>query len=190
MKLKMTLVLAALAIGLTGCGQVESHSRMLTHPPRVFGEYVTQTAKTVDFTTLTIPVFIPGRRPEYGSYPLKDNVILTNRRNVIDVQITNPFDDVLLGPHVITVTFHDGPEGADLEALVFESGVIGPGRTVKASLATTVSPPQGTYFWSYSVDRVDDWEAALQAYNENRQSAQETEDESGSGGDDEWDEEW
>lgn len=191
MNLKITLLLAALTVMFAGCGHVESHSRMVTHPTKVFGEYVTQMTRTVDFTELEIPVTIPGRRPEHGSYPLKHNVILANRRNVIDIHINNPFDDVALAPHVVSVTFHDGPEGIDLETLTFESGVIGPGETVKASLSASIPPPQGTYYWSYSLDRVDDWEEALQAYNATQQAARESASEASMGAeDDEWDDEW
>lgn len=191
MNLKLTLILAGYAVLFAGCGHVESHTRMVTYPTMVFGEYVTQMTRTVDFTELEIQVITPGRRPEHDSYPLKHNVILANRRNIVDIEINNPFDDVALGPHIIRVTFHDGPEGIDLETLTFESGVIGPGKTAKASLTASISPPQGTYYWSYSLDRVNDWEEAIQVYNATQQAAQE----SASGAtleaeDDDWEEEW
>lgn len=192
MNVKITLILAVFPVLFAGCGHVESHSRMVTHPTKVFGEYITQMTSTVDFTELEIPVTIPGRRPEHGSYPLKHNVILANRRNVIDIHINNPFDDVALAPQVVRVTFHDGPEGIDLETLTFESGVIGPGETVKGTLTASIPPPQGTYYWSYSLDRIDDWEEALQAYKATKQSAQEAASGAASleAEDDEWDDEW
>ncbi len=187
MNVKITLMLALLPVLFAGCGHVESHSRMVTHPTKVFGEYVTQMTRTVDFTELEIPVTIPGRRPEYDVYPLKHNVILANHRNVIDIHINNPFDDVALAPHVVSVTFHDGPEGINLETLTFESGVIGPGQTVKATLTAGILPPQGTYYWSYSLDRIDDWEEALQAFMASQEAAGES---SPDDEDDDWDDEW
>ena len=171
MNLNATLILAVISVLFTSCGHVETHSRMVTHPTKVFGEYITQMTSSVDFTELEISVPIPGRLPEHGTYPLKHNVILANRRNVIDIQINNPFDNVALAPHVVTVIFHDGPEGIDLETLTFESGVIGPGETVKASLTASIPPPEGTYYWSYRLDRIDGWEAALQSYKATKQSA-------------------
>lgn len=173
MNLKLILMLAMIAALPVGCSRVESHARNLTHPPRVFGEYTTQVTQTVDFEMREVPISTPGRRPEFDSYPVRHNVILTNRREQVDIKITNLSSEVPLAPHRISVIFHDGPEGHDLEQLSFDSGVIGPGATVSATLVTSVQPSQGTYFWSYGIERLDDWEAALETYEAAQELARE-----------------
>lgn len=182
MPVKSILQLAALALMASACAKVESHELRLTHPPVVFGEYVTQTARTADFAGLEVDVAIPGRRPEYQTRTIKDNVVLSNRRQAVDITLNNPADQTALAPQVVTIAFYDGPTGELLEVLSFSSAVIAPGGQITTTLETTREAPSGTYYWSYQIDLAEDWEMALETWAE----AAATEE----GADDEWDEEW
>ncbi len=194
MKLLPALSLVALPALFTACGQVESHDRLLTHPPRIHGEYVTELASTVDFVPRVIPVDVPGRRPVFGTTTLSHNIILANRKNVLDVTVINPDDSQPLAPHTVTVSFYDGPEGHHLDNRTLETGVIPPGRRTTASLVTLIAPPSGAYYWSYSIQRSDGWEEALQVYQDgliqDEAATQEDEDDLEWGGDDDWEEDW
>ena len=148
------------------CTHSEHHARKLTHPPKLFGEYVTRTAATPGFPGQQIQLDIPGRRNEFSSYTLKNNISLNNRRNVVEVAIHNPTSDTPLPPHVVTVIFFDGPEGAPLDTLSHQTEVIPPGDVARATLRTMATPDRGTYYWAFQIARPADWEAQLQAYSE------------------------
>ncbi len=190
MKLAPAFALAALPVLFTACSQAESHERTLTHPPRIYGEYVTQLAKTVDFVERELPVSIPGRRPVYDVKPLNHNVILANRANTVEVTVINHDAGQPLAPHTVTVTFYDGPEGHPLDTQSMATGVIPPLRQETAALTTPVEPSEGIYYWSYTISRPDGWEEAVQAYEDSQES--ETggtaagEDEGDEWGDDDW----
>ncbi len=194
MKLLPALSLAALPALFTACGHVESHDRLLTHPPRIYGEYVTELASTAGFLPRDIPVDIPGRRPEFGATTLSHNVILANRKNVLDVTVINSDDGQPLAPHTVTVSFYDGPEGHQLDTRALETGVIPPGGRMTESLATLIAPPSGSYYWSYNIQRSDGWEEALQAYQDeqlmDQAATQVDEDDLEWDGDDDWEEDW
>ncbi len=184
MKLTLAPVLAALPVLFMACSQAESHERSLTHPPRIYGEYVTQLAKTIDFVERDLPVSIPGRRPAYDVKPLNHNVILANRANTVEVTIVNHDDSQPLAPHRVTVTFYDGPEGHTLDTRSMATGVIAPSAKETAALTTPVEPPDGIYYWSYTISRADDWEEALQAYEDSHEA------EAGGSGADEGEDDW
>ncbi len=190
MPLKSILQLTALALISSACGKVESHELRLTHPPIVFGEYVTQTASTADFAGLEVEVAIPGRRPEYQTRTIKDNVVLSNRRQAVDITLNNPADQTALAPQVVTVAFYDGPTGELLEVLSFSSAVIAPGGQITTTLETAHKAPSGTYYWSYQIDLAEDWEMALETWA--AAATEEVEDDGWDAeGDDGWeDEDW
>ena len=190
MKLAPAFVLSALPVLYMACSPAESHERTLTHPPRIYGEYVTQLAKTVDFVERELPVSIPGRRPVYDVKPLNHNVILANRANTVEVTVINHDAGQPLAPHTVTVTFYDGPEGHPLDTQSMATGVIPPLGQETAALTTPVEPPEGIYYWSYTISRTDGWEEAVQAYEGSQES--ETggtaagEDEGDEWGEDDW----
>lgn len=192
MSVKSFLQLAALAVMASACGKVESHELRLTHPPIVFGEYVTQTASTADFAGLEVDVPIPGRRPEYSKRSIKDNVVLANRRQAVVITLSNPGDQTALAPQVVTVAFYDGPTGELLEVLNFTSEVIPPGGQITTTLETAQEAPSGTYYWSYQIDLAEGWEMALESWAEASAAAELDADDDWDGdGDDEWeDEDW
>ena len=192
MKLTSALFLVSLPILFMACGRAESHDRLLTHPPKIYGEYVTRLATTIDFARRDIPVGIPGRRPEFETTPLNHNVILVNRKHVIDITVINP-DDQPLAPHTVTVIFYDGPEGHSLDSQSLVTGVIPPQGRQSASLATSLAPSSGITYWSYSISRADDWEAALQTYQESRQeegAEVQADDDLEWDDDEDWEEDW
>lgn len=165
---------------VTGCSHVESHDLRPTHPPVVFGEFVTQTTHTLDFEGMDISVSTPGRRPIYDSRRITDNVVLSNNRNAVNLAIINSSEASPLAPQFVSVTFYDGPTGHEIETLSYTSAVLPPGESAQAELTTEMEAPSGTYYWSYHLQPAEGGEAALQAYEEANASVDDDED----GGDD------
>ena len=165
---------------VAGCSHAESHDLRLTHPPVVFGEFVTQSTRTQDFEGMVISVSTPGRRPSYDSRRITDNVVLSNNRNAVNIAISNSSEASPLAPQFISVTFYDGPTGHEIETLSYTSAVIPPGESARAEITTGMEAPSGTYYWSYQLQPAEGGEAALQAYEEANAAAEDDD------GDDDW----
>lgn len=185
MKVKIFIALIYAILVLSGCGHVESHERTLTHPPKVFGEYVTVTAPSTDFEGASQAVSIPGRRESYGERPIKHNIVLSSNGRQINVRVTNPASEGIIGPHVITISFLDGPVGHVFDTKSFTSEAIGPGQSSQGTVASDTAPEHGLYYWSYAIAKADHYAEAVKALEESlAASAQPVE-----GDDDEWDDE-
>lgn len=182
---RLTLSFLFLALLTTGCSKVESHDLRLTHPPKVFGEYVTQTTFTADFKGARIVSSIQGRRPVYDSRPVKDNVVLINSRETVTITVSNPGDLAAIAPQKVTITFYDGPTGAALETLTITTQVVPPGQRATASVTTAFLPSSGSYYWSYHLAHAENWETVLADYEANRQDQTGDDDDAG-WGDDDW----
>ena len=182
---RSTLSFLFLTLLATGCSKVESHDLRLTHPPKVFGEYTTQTTFTADFEGAEIVSSILGRRPEYDSRPIKDNVVLINSRETVTITVSNPGELSAIAPQTVVIIFYDGPTGAALETLSITTEVVPPGQSRTASVTTAYVPSSGSFYWSYHVAHAENWETALAEY-EASSPEQVGEDDDDDWGDEDW----